>query len=378
MTSKNPFYFGRIVGGEAFTNREQEVRRLCGNFKNGISTILISPRRWGKSSLVKKTGEMAQSQNLRMVYIDAFSLRKEADFYEAYAQAVIAATSSHWEERIESMKNFLKQIKPKITIGVNPESEFSVGFDWEELQRHPNEILDLPEKIAKNKGFRIVVCIDEFQNIAAFNDSLAFQKLLRSVWQKHEAACYCLYGSKYHTVQELFERQSMPFYRFGDLIHLKKIAEKDWRVFIRERFEKTEKIIDKAFISQIIRDTDRHSYYIQQLSHLIWERTDKYVTDAIYAESLNDMLDQNSTLYQRDTENMTATQVNFLKAVASGERNRLTSAAILKKYNLGTSANVVKIKRNLLNHEIIDIRNKEVFFIDPVYELWFKREIIQQ
>jgi hypothetical protein len=177
-------------------------------------------------------------------------------------------------------------------------------------------------------------------------------------------------------MQELFERQSMPFYRFGDLIHLEKIAEKDWIPFIRERFENAGKNIGENFILDIIRDTDAHSYYVQQLSHLIWGKTQDSVHASIYQEALEDMIAQNAILYQRDTENMPASQLNILKAIASGEKKNLTSAATLKKYNLGTSANVVKAKKYLLNAEIIDIRNKEVSFIDPVYELWFKKEIL--
>ena len=377
MIAENPFYFGRMVAGNAFTDREKDTKRLITNFKNGINSVLISPRRWGKSSLVQKAGDTIKSKNIRIAYIDAFSLRTEQDFYVAHTKAVLAATSSHWEERLKNLKEFLKQITPKITIGIDPEHEFSIGFDWDEIRQNASEILDLPEKIAQNKKFRVVVCIDEFQNIATFNDSHAFQKFLRSVWQKHEATCYCLYGSKFHMMLELFERQSMPFYRFGDLIHLEKIAEKDWRLFIKKRFENAGKSISDTFISDIIRHTDRHSYYVQQLSHLIWEKTRTAVDDIIFSEALDDMIAQNAILYQRDTENMSATQLNFLKAVALGERTNLTATEILKKYKLGTSANVVKIKKNLLNAEIIDIRNKEVFFIDPVYELWFRKEIVQ-
>jgi len=374
--NENPFYFGRMVAGSAFTNREEETKRLVANFTNGINTTLISPRRLGKSSLVKRASEKLGSQNIRMAFIDAFSLRSESDFYTAYTEAVLTATSSHWEERLKNMKEFFRKITPKITIGIDPEHEFSVGFDLGELQQSGTEILDLPEKIAKAKGYRVVVCIDEFQNIASFNDSLSFQKILRSVWQRHETACYCLYGSKFHMMQELFERQSMPFYRFGDLIHLGKITENDWRSFIKERFESTGKSIDETYISRIIKDTDRHSYYVQQLSHLIWEKSLDRVSDAIYDKALDDMIAQNAILYQRDTESMSATQLNFLKAVASGERKNLTAAETLKKYRLGTSANVVKIKKHLLNAEIIDIRYKEVSFIDPIYELWFRKEIM--
>ena len=375
MNMENPFYFGRIVAGNAFTNREKETQQLIANYKNGINTILISPRRWGKSSLVKKAGETIKSKNIRIVFIDAFSLRTEYDFYTTYAKSVLEATFSHWEERMKSIKEFFRQITPKITVGVDPVHEFSIGFDWNELQKNATEILDLPEKIAKAKDMRVVVCIDEFQNIAAFKDSIAFQKLLRSVWQKHEKACYCLFGSKFHMMQELFERQSMPFYRFGDLIYLGKIKENDWQHFIRQQFENTGKHIDDIYISHIIKATDRHSYYIQQLSYLIWEKTRDAVNEQIYNYALDDMISQNAILYQRDTENMSAAQMNFLKAVASGVRKNLTAAETLKKYRMGTSANVIKIKKNLLYAEIIDIHGGEVYFIDPIYELWFRKEI---
>ncbi|GHU64894.1 ATPase [Bacteroidia bacterium] len=376
MKADNPFYFGRMVAGDAFTDREKDLQRLVANFRNGINMVLISPRRWGKSSLVQKAAKTVESKEIKVVMIDAFSMRSELDFYTVYAKEVLSATSSHWEEMLKNLKEFLRQITPKITVGIHPEHEFSIAFDWDEVRQNANEILDLPNKIAKAKGFKVVVCIDEFQNIASFNEPLAFQKLLRSVWQKHESASFCLYGSKFHMMQELFERQSMPFYRFGDSIHLEKIQKKDWQTFIRERFEKTGKSIAENFITDIIRDADRHSYYVQQLSHLIWGKTDDTVNKVIYEEALDDMIAQNAILYQRDTENMPATQLNLLKAVASGERKNLSTAETLKKYGLGTSSNVVKAKKYLLNAEIIDIRNKEVSFIDPVYELWFKKEIL--
>jgi AAA+ ATPase superfamily predicted ATPase len=378
MKERNPFYFGRMVKGNSFTDREKDTERLVSNFRNGLNTIIISPRRWGKSSLVQRAGEMFNSGNVKIAFIDMFSLRNEADFYANYTKAILAATSSQWDERLKTLKEFLKQITPKITLGLDPDSTFSIGFDWEEVRRNADEILNLPEKIAKAKGIKIVVCIDEFQNIATFSEPHAFQKLLRSVWQRQEDTCYCLYGSKFHMMQELFERHSMPFYRFGDLIHLEKIDFSKWTVFIKERFENSGKQIDDKHISLIINSVDRHSYYVQQLSHLIWEKTANTVTDEIYCEAMDDMISQNALLYQRDTEMMPATQLNFLKAIASGEKQNLSGKDILTRYKLGTSANVIKIRKHLLIQEIIDIQNKTVSFVDPVYELWFKREILCQ
>lgn len=364
------------MAGTAFTDREKDTQRLVANFRNGANTILISPRRWGKSSLVQKAGEAIHGRKVKVAYLDLFSVRSEQEFYTAYARAVVAATSTKWEDWLKTLKEFFKQITPKVTIGTDPTSDFSIGFSWSEVQDNVDEVLNLPNKIATARGYHMVVCIDEFQNIASFTDSAAFQKLLRSKWQRHSAACYCLYGSKFHMMQELFERQSMPFYRFGDLVHLEKISEKDWAVFIKEQFAKTRKRISSSLVEKVIRAVDRHSYYVQQLSYIVWEKTKTNATNAIFNEALSDMVRQNALLYQRDTEDMSATQLNFLKAIASGVTTNLSSTDVLNRYGLGTSANVSKIKKYLRTKEFIDIRSGEVSFIDPVYELWFQREIL--
>jgi len=370
---ENPFLFGKMVEGDSFTDREKETARLLSNFNNGINTILISPRRWGKSSLVKKAGKLSKTAKTKVVYLDVFAIRSELDFYQEFARAVIKASSSKWEDWVELVKLSFKQIVPKIIMEADPINTFSISFDWPDIEKNAHEILNLPEQIAQNKNIRFVVCIDEFQNISTFQQPLAFQKQLRSIWQQHQSVCYCLYGSKFHMMQELFERQSMPFFRFGDLIHLDKISEEDWTKYISYQFQQTNKQIEIELIHEIVRSVNRHSYYVQQLSHLVWGRTENAVTANIIAEALDDMLNQNAILYQRDTENLSATQFNFLKAIAAGETTKLSSSAILQKYRLGTSANITKIKAQLLNKEIIDIRKKEVSFIDPVYELWFKQ-----
>jgi hypothetical protein len=375
IETENPFYFGRMVKNRYFTDREKDTSRLQSNFRNGINTILISPRRWGKSSLVQKAGSTMNSEAFKVAYVDMFSVRTEADFYAAYTKAILLATSSKLDETIQNARKFFRNIIPKLSLGLDPITDFSISFSWDEVRQNAEEILDLSEKIAKEKNVQLVVCIDEFQNIGSFGDSLAFQKLLRSVWQRHEKACYCLYGSKFHTLLELFERQSMPFYRFGDLIHLDKISEADWFAFIKEKFEQTLKKISDEMIYKIIRAVDSHSYYVQQLSHLVWEKTHETVDDAIFDAALDDMIQQNAILYQRDTENMSAYQINFLRALADGVKTNLSAAEVIAKYRLGSSANVAKIKKYMLNQEIIDIRKKECSFIDPVYELWFRAEM---
>ena len=106
---------------------------------------------------------MAQDSNLRICHIDLFNVRSEEHFYSLLAQKVIAVTSTKWEEAIESAKSLFSHLVPKILIGTDPTNEVSIDFDWEEVKRNPDEVLDIAEKIAWKKSLKIVICVDEFQ-----------------------------------------------------------------------------------------------------------------------------------------------------------------------------------------------------------------------
>lgn len=372
-----PFLFGKTVSEDAFTNRQADIKRLTGNLQNRINTILISPRRWGKSSLVKKVTEQISSRKTRVVMLDLLRIRNEEEFYKTLAKETIKATSNKLTEWIETGKLFLKHITPKISLGTDPMQDFDISFEWKELEKHYAELLNLPQKIAKKKKLHLILCIDEFQNCESFRESKLFQKRLRTEWQHHHDVTYCLYGSRQHMMTELFEKQSNPFYKFGDVIYLPKILRNDWINFIQEQFRSTKKNINEELANLIAAMAQDHSYYVQQLSYLVWIATTKTVTDTIVLSAIDDLLAQNSMLYTRDTENLTNAQFNFLKAVAEGVHSGLSSKEVLNKYQLGTSANVLKIKRGLIQKELIDDSNG-IHFLDPVYERWFKKNILKQ
>lgn len=371
-----PFIFGVATAGDNFTDREQETKRLLANFNHGVNVILISPRRWGKTSLVKKVCKTTASDQLKIVFLDIFSCRNESEFYEAYATAVLKQTSTKLDEWIEHTKLFLSRITPKISIGTDPVNDFSITFDTKPQSESVDDILQLPEKIAKAKGIRIVICIDEFQQISEFKDSKTFQKKLRTIWQLQENVSYCLFGSKKHLMNELFEKKSYPFYKFGDVMYLPKIESHYWESYICERFEATGKQISAEMAGKICRMVDNHSSYVQQFAWLVWVQTDKIASEENFTTALQDLLDQNSVLFQRETQNLSAYQMNFLRAVVLGVHSEFNSQEILAKYNLGTSANITAIKKALVKNELIEVENKITTLTDPVFGLWFKRDII--
>lgn len=370
-----PFIFGVATSGDNFTDRGKETERLLLNFQNGVNTVLISPRRWGKTSLVQKVCHLAQSDKLKVVYLDIFSCRSDKDFYNAFAAAVLKQTSSKLDEWLENAKSFLSRISPKISIGTDPMTDFSISIEMNPKSNDVDEILQLPEKIAKKKGCNIVVCIDEFQQIAEFKDSKTFQKRLRTVWQLQSSVSYCLFGSKKHLMNELFEKRNLPFYKFGDAIYLSKIGTSDWVDYICGRFKATGKHISKELAEKICRIVDNHSSYVQQLAWLVWIHTDGTATEQDFKMACQDIIDQNTPLFEKQTESLTTYQMNFLRAVIDGVHSEFTKQEVLQKYQLGSSANVTIIKRTLVKKELIEIDKRQVVIPDPVMKVWLKREL---
>lgn len=371
-----PFIFGIATSGDNFTDRKKETERLLLNFQHCVNTVLISPRRWGKTSLVQKVCRLAQSDKLKVVYLDIFSCRSDKEFYNAFATAIIKQTSSKFEEWLDNAKLFLSRITPKISIGPDPMTDFSISLEMNPKSEDIDEILQLPEKIAQKKNCSIVICIDEFQQIAEFSDSKTFQKRLRTVWQLQKNVSYCLFGSKKHLMNELFENKSYPFYKFGDAIYLQKIGTQDWVEYICNRFSVTGKQISEQLAERISQAVDNHSSYVQQLAWLVWIHTDKIATEKDFESAYQDIIDQNTPLFEKQTESLTTYQMNFLRAVLDGVHSEFTKQEILNKYQLGTSANISIVKRALEKKELIEIEKRKISIPDPILKEWLRREFV--
>jgi len=373
--SVSPFKYGTIVSGKYFTDREDEIIRLKNNFTSGLNTILISPRRWGKSSLVAKAAsEISRKNNkIKIAFIDLFSVKSEKDFYEKFAEQVIKASSTAFGGRINDAKNFLRNIVPVFHVKPVPEQEFKISLDWSNTGDFKEEILDLPEKISEKKKIKFVVCIDEFQNLALVNNYPEIEKKLRSYWQKQKHTSYCLYGSKKHMMTEIFNSSDKPFYRFGDIIFLEKIKIEKWVKFIVHSFSSTGKTIDVILARRIAELMDCHPWYVQQFSNYVWNISSEKVTKDDIENANIQVINTNSPLYIRDCENLSATQINLLKAIASNEK-QLTSVLVMQKYSLGTPNNVTKNKKLLIKNDFIYDIHDNMSFVDPVFLQWFKKE----
>jgi len=370
---KTPFTFGKLVIENDFTDRVAETKRLISNFNSSVNTILISPRRWGKSSLVVKAVKSTQAKSKKIVFcmIDLNNVRSEEQFYKLLATKVLQQSSTRIETILENAKLFLGRFIPNISFSPNPETDLKLSLDWNEVRKEPDDILDLAEKIALKTKKQIIICIDELQNISEFDHPVDFQKKLRAHWQLHQHVTYCLYGSKRHMLMNVFSSPSMPFYKFGDIIFLEKIKEEDWINFIIKRFHETGKNIEAEYAAMIANSCEDHPYYVQQLAQQVWLRSSKTCKPAVINEAFEDLIMQLSMLFQILTDDLSMKQISFLNALINKEA-KITSQNTLKKYNLGTSANVIKMRKTLHDREIIDVIGKKIEFMDPLYKYWLK------
>ena len=370
-----PFVYGELAEKDNFIDRIEDRKQLKTFLSNGISVMLISPRRWGKSSLVRQAmGELlSEEKRIRVCYVDAFSVTSASEFLNAFASAVIEGTSSTIEKRFEDIKRFINVITPSITIKDDALNSFSMDLKMRPLEQSAQEILRLPETIAQAKDLHVIVCIDEFQQLATLPDWKSLEGKMRSEWQLQHNTTYCFYGSKRHMMMDIFGNANKPFYRFGQVLFLNKIEKSHWIPYIIEGFHKTGKSIAPEFASRICDTVKCHSWYVQQLSFFIWSDTVDEVTEDIFHRQLQLLIDTNAPMFISDSERLTAAQIGMLAAISNGE-SKLSSKAVVSRYNLGNMQTITRNKHRLQELDIIETQDDHFAFVDTVYELWFRQQ----
>ena len=366
-----PFVYGKIADGTNFTDRTQDTEKLVNNFKGLVNTVIISPRRWGKTSLVNHALQRMSNENgYLLCQIDIFNCRTETQFYQAYVNSLLKASYTKLDEFLAAAKKYVGTFGPKLTLSDSQmQYELAFGIDFKDKQYSYDEILDLPQQIALERGKKFIVCIDEFQNVSNYEDALGFQRKLRAHWQRHNQVGYCMFGSKRHMLLDIFSNYEMPFYKFGDILFLDKIGEQEWVAFITDRFEQTGKRISTTQASRIAQYVACHPYYVQQLAQLVWLRTETVCKDTLIDAAFEALVGQLSLLFSNIIDTLTAKQISFLQAIAHGERN-FSSREVLSKYQLGTSANIKNLRKAMQDKDLIDVMPNSIQLQDPLFAYW--------
>lgn len=258
---ENPFKFGTIVEAGYFTDRVNEVAYIEQFIKSANHLVMISPRRFGKSSLVakavKESGRKSITLNLQSVTsVSDLSAKLLREFFKVHPMERIRHLIAHF--RIVPM------------ISTNPvtgamDVSFQSGAPEEVLLE---DVLNLLERAHSEKD-RLIVVLDEFQEIKDISSGLDRQ--LRSIMQEQKHINYILLGSQESMMTDIFENKKSPFYHFGELMRLGKLPRQDFYDYLVERLSAVFPESCKVLADRILNFTECHPYYSQQLAANVWQ-----------------------------------------------------------------------------------------------------------
>ena len=168
----------------------------------------------------------------------------------------------------------------------------------------------------------------------------------------------------------MFGQRSYPFYKFGDVLFLERIPIEYWQEYIQQRFKQAEKHISATFVEDIYSYVDGNSSYVQQLSWLVWMRTENEVSEEIITDAKQELLRQNHALFMEQINSLTLYQIRFIRAIMAGKAQEVNRKETIEEFELGSSANVATIKKALQKKELIEIEGKQIYFSDPIFIHW--------
>jgi AAA+ ATPase superfamily predicted ATPase len=369
---KNPFIYGGRVSGDAFCNRENEIKELLGDIRSRQHVILSSQRRFGKTSLVWKVLEEARKEDIIPVYVDLYPISTLGEFIEEYAKAITRALSAY-EQAKRLMRGLFSRLH--LSMGVDPAGnpQWSAGFDREREIETFDEVVSSMENYLKRKGKHGSVVFDEFQQIMVTNGEKT-ERRLRSAIQTHEHVSYVFVGSKKHLLHDLFSDPNRPFYRSGKIFPLEKIEFDQLLRFIKQRFNEAEVKIDEKALKLIVETTECHPYYTQYLCHILYDiMEERRVTTDDIPEAVDHLLRREATAYMNTWDLLTHRQRQALVALSeSGPGESPSRPEILRRSNISQPAVMIRALKSLVDKDLVDKANGQYEIIDLFFKRWIK------
>ncbi len=367
---RNPFYFGGTVSNEDFCNREKELSELKRDVFSGINILLYSPRRFGKSSLLLRLKEELEREKVKVIFLDLFPVIDEKDFINRYFNEIVKTLVSKKEKVIQSFKE-LANLNFSINSTFKPDGSitFSISFSPKEKKTVLKEILEIPFLYVTKNNTNVAVIFDEFQEI----ENLGLEKEIRTVIQNHgRNVSYLFSGSKKSILTQIFSDKSRPFYKSVKKFPLKEIPLEEWIPFIQNKFEKTGKEIDEEIIKEVFSISRGFPYYIQHICYVLWEVSKEKVKKEDLDYAVNLVLEREEDTFWEEWADLPPTQKKALKIITYTNGKNIYSKDVLFEFEI-TASQLKRAVEQLLKKDIIT-KDKDVYqIIDPIMELWIKR-----
>ena len=374
----NPFVYGEVVPAVSFVDRETELDRLTRDLLAGQKIFLISPRRYGKSSLVRQALRAAQRGGALTVDVTVSSYSSYVAFLEGYARALMGV-----ETRLDKARAWLREmlgsVRPEVRVepddhgGNQLALSFPAARSEKDVARLAQEVFALPGRIAEARHRRLAVALDEFQAIGSFNGGNV-EHALRAAVQHQRQVGYVFSGSEPSLMERMLGR-SRPFYKAGPVMRLQKIPADRFADFIEARFRATKLRPTAGLGAAVVELAGNLPYDVQRLAHEVWDDAcgGKTVGLDDLHQTLKRLLGEHEAIFEATWQRLTLAQRAALRAAVLEEGRELLSGDVRARYRLGGASTVQASLTALVREDILAREGTHYVVVDSLLREWVAR-----
>jgi uncharacterized protein len=374
----NPFYYGDLALDEAFTDRQSELKALEADLRNGQNVALIAPRRYGKSSLVRRATQHLVARGVLVAEVDLMKTPTKEKLASALARSIyrdLAKGTVKAKEKTKESLHMFSGLRIAPVITVNPEDgslrfSFSATHAEEDIDATLERLLELPAQLAAEQKKRVVLYFDEFQEITDIDPKLP--TLMRAVFQEQPEVAHVYAGSKRDMMNRLFTDKNEPFFRSAKVMEIGAIPVGLFKTFVKERFDATERGIADAVVDELLAITGGHPYATQELAYALWEEVPEGFTAALtdLEAALGAVLRAENAHFTLLWEKSSRAQRLVLQALAT-EPGRVQSVGYRDRFGLPAASTVQKAIEALAREELVARRPDGVnAIVEPFLGEW--------
>ena len=371
----NPFTL-RIAQREDFCNRKKEIADLLTHARNSNNVVLFSPRRYGKSSLIKQVFDILQKDNFMTVYVDLFPISSERHFITRFSNAIFKGIGREADPRsfIEKVGRIFKKIVPNIEVkpdGVNISAKFDNTADTDLLL---DDLMEGLFTYVEKKKLKVCVALDEFQEITELPESNKIEGIVRSHIQTQTGIAYFYIGSRRRILHDMFSDKKRPFYKSAYSFMLKEIPKEDFIPYIEHKFNKTNKACSEGVAGKIYDSVRGYPYYVQKLASIAWDITSKSCTTNTVSQAYNALLEIEASDFEGIWSGLSLIQKSVLRAIAKEPTPSPYAREFLELHRLSLGG-TQRAMQALLSKDLIEKDSENKYRVtDPILGAWINIE----
>jgi uncharacterized protein len=381
---QNPFVYGEVVSASTFVNRVVELDRLVGDLTAGQKIFLISPRRYGKSSLIRQALTSLGRSGTLTVEVTVSSFSSYVAFLEGYARALMAAETK-WDRARTWLRDAVRSARAEVRYVPDPtlttpgSGSLSVSFPTvrsdRDVSRLAQEVFALPARLSAARKRPVVVALDEFQAIGEFNGG-SVEHAMRAAVQHQRDVGYVFAGSE-PSLMERMLTPKRPFYKAGPVMRLEKIPADEFAEFIEARFTKSGIRPEPGLGLAIVDLAGNLPYDVQRLAHETWDSVrvgsrKKATLDDLH-QALKRLLVEQDTMFEALWQRLTLPQRAVLRSVVLEDGRELMSADNRTRHRLGGASTVQAALGALRRDDVISREGDRYVVVDSLLREWVAR-----